>query len=402
MTIRRIPSDFVVEEVPTAGAQAAWRGGPAGRGHAVYRLSKTSLTTPEACAGLARALGRGGAASYAGLKDRHAQTTQYVSVEWERGEAPARAEGKGWSAELAGWSGEALTAEAIACNRFTIRVRGLTRPASDEMDARAAVLGEAGEDGRRLWVINYFGDQRFGSARAGRGFMARRLIEGDFEGALRLAIATPARKDAARVKQARRLIAERWGDWGGLLAELGKGAERRVVERLAAGGSLLEGFAALPHFDQVMAIESYQSYLWNATARRLAEEIAAESGGVVVRAEGDFGAMVFPSAASLGDRWRTLQVPMLAAGSELKGEWAGAARAALEEEGIRVEQLRVEGLRRPAFGEAWRPLAVAAERFELGGPEADEFGGAQRRARTARFELPRGAYATVVLRALGQ
>ena len=35
-------------------------------------------------------------------------------------------------------------------------------------------------------------------------------------------------------------------------------------------------------------------------------------------------------------------------------------------------------------------------------PEPDELGGGTRRKRTVEFELPRGAYATVVLRGLGQ
>jgi len=98
-----------------------------------------------------------------------------------------------------------------------------------------------------------------------------------------------------------------------------------------------------------------------------------------------------------------MEVPMLAAGMRLEGAWVESARAALADEGIGVEQLRIPGLRRPAFGEAWRPLVVAAGRFELGEAGRDELSvGGRRLARTVRFDLPRGAYATVVLRALGQ
>ncbi|MCC6676888.1 MAG: tRNA pseudouridine(13) synthase TruD [Phycisphaerales bacterium] len=405
MTIRRLPTDFRVDEVPVREVRAGWLSAPPGRGHVVYELTKTSLTTPDACAALAKTIGlRGGAADYAGLKDKHARTVQFVSLPWDgprmKGSPPAQAAGTGWSARLEGWSPQGITAEAIACNRFTICIRDLSPAASDEMDARAGLLAERDKDGWRLVIINYFGDQRFGSARAGRGFMARRLIEGDFEGALRLAIGTPARKDAPRVKRARKVIAEHWGRWAEALAVLEKGPERRVIEGLAAGGDYKDAFASLPYFEQVMAVESYQSRLWNGVARRLAARMA---GGDALRAEDVFGEMLFAPARTIGVEWRGLEVPLLASTSRLEGEWAGAAAEVLAEEGIGVEQLRIPGLRRPAFGEAMRPLVVRAEGFEMPGPEGDELcAGGRRLKRTARFELPRGAYATVVLRALGQ
>ena len=81
----------------------------------------------------------------------------------------------------------------------------------------------------------------------------------------------------------------------------------------------------------------------------------------------------------------------------------GAAGAALASEGIDLPQLRIPGLRRPFFGETPRPLLVRAERFDLTGATTDELTPSGKRLkRVASFELPRGAYATVVLRALGQ
>ena len=46
---------------------------------------------------------------------------------------------------------------------------------------------------------NYHDEQRFGSARLGKGFIARRLIEGDLNEALKLYMATPAANDVRRV-----------------------------------------------------------------------------------------------------------------------------------------------------------------------------------------------------------
>jgi tRNA(Glu) U13 pseudouridine synthase TruD len=68
-----------------------------------------------------------------------------------------------------------------------------------------------------------------------------------------------------------------------------------------------------------------------------------------------------------------------------------------------MENLVIPGLRRPFFGESERSLFVRAEGFEQDRPVPDTFDRTGKRfARTLRFSLPRGAYATVVLRALGQ
>jgi len=408
MTIRRQPEDFIVEErVSGAFAGALGEHGGPSAPHAVYTLTKSSLTTPEAAQQLARTLGaKPGGVSYAGLKDKHARTTQLVSVRAE-GPMPERAEGQGWSATRRGWCAEAITSSAIDGNRFEIVVRDLSGDSASEMDRRAAVLferaGGGAAGGAALLVTNYFGDQRFGSARHGEGFVARRLIEGDFEGALRLAIGTPARKDSGGKRAFTRACASMWGRWAEMLPELPRCPDRRAVERLAAGGGFRDAFAALPAFFQFMCIEAFQSHLWNATARALTTRIARDSGAEPLRTADDFGELVFAPGASVGAEWRELVVPLMAPKTVLADPWGEAARGALEAEGIGLKSLRIPGLRRPYFGEAPRTLFVRAERFEVSPTSPDDLNARKGRLkRTLMFDLARGAYATVVLRALGQ
>jgi tRNA pseudouridine13 synthase len=100
-----------------------------------------------------------------------------------------------------------------------------------------------------------------------------------------------------------------------------------------------------------------------------------------------------------------LDLPLLAPKTVLAEPWDGAAAAALQEEGITLEQLKIPGLRRPFFGEAPRRLFVTAGGFSLTPAEADPLSSTATRprlCRTASFELPKGCYATVLLRALGQ
>jgi tRNA pseudouridine13 synthase len=427
MTIRRLPSDFVVTERPSAAFMASLRAGRAGLAvHAVYELRKESLGTPEAVGLFGRALGIGGGRiDYAGLKDKHAHTTQLVSAERKTGEAPTEIAEERFAARLIGWSESPVQAECIEGNGFEIVVRDLSPAAAKEMDHRAKLLriDEAAQSPSRLLVVNYFGAQRFGSARHGAGFIAARLIRGDFEGALKLAIGTPARKDTGKMRSFTRACATHWGRWTPLLADLPRCPERRAIESLAAGGTFAKAFEALPHFTQQMSVEAYQSHLWNAIARRLAERITAEAeeraiasiatgpgaagpGRVkpptALRADDEFGTMLFPPTAAVDSDWRTTHMPVLGPTTTAHEPWAAAAASVLENEGIQQKDLRIPGLRRPFFGEADRALFAIADRFEMTLPERDELSGAKRVKRTVRFDLGRGSYATVVLRALGQ
>ncbi len=420
MTIRRQPSDFVVIERPLAAFMASLRPERAAPAtHAVYELTKESLGTPEAVQQFAKAVGaRGGKIDYAGLKDKHARTTQLVSADMERADPAKEVGGRGWSARLMGWAERGVTASEIEGNRFEIVVRDLSKQQSTEMGMRAGRLETDGG----LLVLNYFGAQRFGSARHGAGFIAPHLMRGDFEGALKLSIGTPARKDTGKTRQFSRLCATHWGEWKKLAAELPRCPERRAIETLAAGGGFDKAFEQLPNFTQQMSVEAYQSHLWNATARRLAEQIAAEfterwqrEGGeeaakktafrpvAPLRGDDEFGVMLFPTARMVDEQWRGVVMPVLGPKSELKEPWGPAAAAVLAEEGIKPEDLRIPGMRRPYFGEADRPLFVVAEGFELSEPKGDDMGSSGKKVmRKVRFSLGRGSYATVVLRALGQ
>src|SRR5207248_10899751 len=87
------------------------------------------------------------------------------------------------------------TSHSIRCNRFRLTLRDLSAEALER--ARPA-LDRIAADG----VPNYFDDQRFGSV-AGEGseFIARLLVRGRFEDALRLALTAPYEFDRADQKK---------------------------------------------------------------------------------------------------------------------------------------------------------------------------------------------------------
>lgn len=405
MKIKSRPEDFVVEEVlaPAAAKRIASARGAAAP-VVLYRLTKRDLGTVEALervsARLRVPLERIG---YAGLKDRHALTVQHVSVRFPRGGAPRVPEADGaagWSIERIGALDAPLSAGDISGNRFRVTLRGLTRAGCARMTDARRLLAIPGAGGRALRFVNYFGEQRFGSARHGRGFAARLLVDGDFEGALKLLVAAADRKDSRERKEVKRAIAASWGDWERLARALPPCPERTVVARLAeTGGDFRAGFGALPPFIRRISIEAYQSKLWNDVARRLVAETCAPP---LIGIPSRFGEPATPRAAAIPPGLAGTLIPLFSPETKLADPWRGAAEAALDAEGIALSALRVPGLRGLSFGEAGRPLFVDASDFALGPVETDDAGaGAGRFKRFVRFFLPRGSYGTVLLGALG-
>jgi tRNA pseudouridine13 synthase len=404
MTIRRIPEDFRVIEVLTPQAQARIGPRDALSAWAVYEVTKTSLTTPEAAQRVAKLVECAwGKIGWAGLKDKHGVTTQVMSVPMGgRAALPETLQAAGITGQLLGWSSEEPSSKWIARNQFQIVVRDLSRPAAQEMAARLNQL--TGAD-LSVWITNYFGEQRFSSARHGKGFAGACLIRGDFEGALRLMIGTPARKDSGKRHAFTRATAELWGRWSELLEVFPRCAERGAVEALAAGKGFIEAFAALPYLDQQMAVEAYQSHLWNRVAAMMTRDLADSIGAGVIAAPDAYGEIAFAMAPAMLQA-REWSVPLPAHDvdvNRLTVPVRAAMEAALVAEGVSMRDLHMKELRRPAFTTADRPLMCQVHQAELSPIEKDELtAGGKRCKRTLCCQLGPGSYATVVLRALGQ
>lgn len=135
---------FVVDEVPAYA--------PSGEGeHHFVQIRKAGLSTPEAVDRMARAAGCDRRAiGYAGRKDKHAITTQWLSLPCE----PVAPDDDRIALLAHARHERKLRLGHLAGNRFTLRLVGLHPDAA----ARLPALIEAIERG----VPNYYGPQRFG------------------------------------------------------------------------------------------------------------------------------------------------------------------------------------------------------------------------------------------------
>jgi tRNA pseudouridine13 synthase len=146
------PEDFVVDEVPLYAAS--------GQGdHWYVRLRKRGATTLELRDAVAQAAQvAAGDVGYAGMKDKHAVTTQWLSVPVLRSQPP-----EAWQLPEPFVLLEAtrhtnkLRLGHLDSNQFTIRLVALEPGLLDKLAPLAARLTSQG-------ITNYFGAQRFGRA----------------------------------------------------------------------------------------------------------------------------------------------------------------------------------------------------------------------------------------------
>ena len=166
--LRETAADFQVDEV--LGFE------PDGEGdHLLLWVRKTDANTDWVARRLAEVAGvRGADVGFAGLKDRHAVTTQWFSLPRPRQGAPdwAVLGAEGIEVLEVHAHRRKLRRGALAGNRFRIRVRRL-EVSAETLEARIIAIRARG-------VPNYFGEQRFG-----RGGANLARADALFRGAIR-------------------------------------------------------------------------------------------------------------------------------------------------------------------------------------------------------------------------
>lgn len=363
MKIKQRPEDFVVRELNRIRIEP----GP----FALYRLEKWDIGTIEAVRNVAQKwkIPRR-EISFGGLKDRHARTEQVVSI---RGGPERDYEGSSFRMKYLGRSREPVGRDSFDANAFTIVVRDLDGiPKIPET------------------VPNYFDDQRFGSLRGTDGeFIGRALVRGDVEKALKLAIASPAPEDRKKTRETKTAIRDLWGRWAELKDRLPQVPERSIVTYLVDHPTAFgRAFELLDPNLRILLVSAYQSYLWN---RTLAEHVRALPDTYEIPYAA--GTLVF--YRSLPDeRLFELEIPLLTPTSPV-GE---IERKILADEGIEQRHFRLKKLEKTFFGKGTRAAVVKPARLSTeAGP--DELNAGKKKL-TLSFELPKGSYATILLKAL--
>lgn len=385
LKLKSRPDDFQVEELTDFRCSD----GP----FAVYLLTKESLGTPEAITAIERRwnLSRR-AISYGGLKDKHAVTRQWVTI--HRG--PRRnLEQSHLSLIYQGQSPQPFGPQDIAANRFRIVLRNLP-------EAQAQKILSLKDSVARDGVPNYFDDQRFGSLGQSGEFLAAPWCRGDYERTLWLAIAEPNPHDRAEDRVEKETLRTKWGDWLACKAELPRSSRRSIVTFLCDHPTDFRRAVALLRQDlRSLYLAAFQSFLWNRiVAETLSDRVAPER-----RFEVALDIARLPFFRELSDDERSglhaLTLPLPSARLHFEPDDPREElynRVVRDAAGLELRELRVKYPRDTFFSKGDRAAVVVPQDCRMAAGPDDQNAG--RHAVTLEFILPRGSYATILVKRL--
>ena len=380
MHIKQKSEDFKVEEITSC------KPGKEGD-YALYRLEKSGWTTPDALAIIRRrwklqvrriAVG--------GLKDRHAETAQYLTI--YRG-PQRKLTHPNLQLTYLGQVADAYTSENIEANRFAITIRAMT-------DEQIGVALRALEEVLDVGVPNYYDDQRFGSVSQDGAFFAYQVLIGEHEAALHMALTAPYAFERAAQKKEKSVLRQHWGNWPYLQQQLPKDP---IIHYLAAHPDDFRGaLERLRPELRTLYLSAYQSHLWN---RMLAKWVRDNvDSGNLTPIKLRLGELPMPRhlPKAMLEPLRTLELPLHSARNHLDDvdPWKPYFDRILEEEEVTLEQFKLKGFRALFFSKGERAAWCFPQNLEARNAKDEEH--PSKKKLTLRFDLPRGCYATLVVK----
>jgi tRNA pseudouridine13 synthase len=254
LKIKVTPQDFIIEEAATLPLV---KKGP----FAVYQLSKENWNTVELLHELSRKSDLPyGAFAYGGRKDRHSQSVQYITIK-----SPRRLEikEKDHSLKFIGLMQRPMGPDLIEENRFKVTVRKLGPGDIKRCVSEIGVVNAIG-------FPNYFDDQRFGSFDSRQGFFAQKVLKEQFNGALKIYLTSINPKDSREEKERKGFFFEHWKDWAACLSWAKTIREREAFALLAnKPAGFIDVLKKISREELSSYYSSFQAYLWNEILRRI-------------------------------------------------------------------------------------------------------------------------------------
>ena len=263
--LRKSPEGFRVRELEAFSVEPV-NADPDAYPHLLVRVTLRNWETNEFADRLSNRLGISRErVNWAGTKDKHAVTTQLFSVDRvdpdDLPELP-RAE---W--ELVGRAGRPILFGDLAGNAFEVTVHDPDRPDSTaEITAQLRRFARAGAGA--VGVPNYFGQQRFGSRRPVTHEVGLAVVRGDWEAAVLTYVGNPSEREPERTRAARAFVDET-RDWQAALDRFPGHLryERAMLHRLVEGNDEPADFRAAlettPESLQRLFVNAAQSYAFN-------------------------------------------------------------------------------------------------------------------------------------------
>lgn len=394
--IRQIPEDFQVTEL------SSFQNDESGK-YLIVEVTKRGWDTYRLISELSNQLRISRKRiSCAGLKDKEAITTQKMSIYGVSEDDIGKIRLKDVELKVLGRSRTPLVLGSLMMNEFRIVIRDIDHPKSEAEEIVQEITSEIKELGG---VANFFGLQRFGSRRPVTHLVGRKILDGDFEGAVMTYLCRTFDGEDERAREARDYVARTRNFREGLrIFPRHLRYEKAMMNYLVQKEDWIGCLSVLPRNLTKLFVHAYQSYLFNRIlSRRIIEGLPinlAVVGDWVLFRNGrmqkvsEHNLDLVNRAISEGKAWVT--APLVGYETELAGGVQGEIEGkVLDEEKISPEDFRVDQAPHLSSKGSRRKILLQVSPSSTVGD--DELNPGRRKC-TLHFSLERGGYATVVVR----
>ncbi|MEK7448352.1 MAG: tRNA pseudouridine(13) synthase TruD, partial [Planctomycetota bacterium] len=264
------------------------------------------------------------------------------------------------------------------------------------------------KDVEKYGLLNYFDEQRFGSVRGGHEFIAKQLIRRDFEGALKNALTATSKEDRRAVKEIRMIIRQHWGDWLKCMQLLPRSSERSIINYLKDHPTAFSrAFELLNQNLVLLYLHAYQSYLWNKAlgsfmCKQESSYFNETTHNQIIKIPYLLGEFIFYHTLSQEElsRLKKLSIPFITHKTIFsEKETEDIYNRLLQEEGIALTDFRIRGMKKTYFRKGERAVVIFPENLLIKNIGPDDLNRGKLKL-TMEFALPRGSYATILIKRL--
>jgi len=317
-----------------------------------------------------------------GIKDAKAVTMQYAGMERVMRNPPAELKSRHTRLTLKGFTKHPLQKKFLAGNKFEIRIYNVR---SSDLSGFVPHIGKVG---------NFYGLQRFGSERLVTHLIGREIVKRNFIQAVELLLCHTTEFDTQMSREIRNKCVDP-SNYRQVLKMLPRGMdiERQVLSALVAGRDTIAALRAVPITIRRLFVQAYQAYIFNRCLSRAVMEgedlLQPQTEDLCFEMEGPatFGRIIKYNPSS-----KTKLVPAIRmAGYTFqpgKGRFENITRAIMqEEEEVSAKDFYIKEMQELSHQGGFRqaPLWCTDFRYE-------------RDPLTVSFKLPKGSYATTLLR----
>jgi tRNA pseudouridine13 synthase len=316
-----------------------------------------------------------------GIKDAKAVTTQCAGMERVMRNPPSELKSRHTRLTLKGFTRHPLQRRFLAGNNFEITIYNAS---SSDLSSFVPQVGMVG---------NFYGLQRFGSERLVTHLVGKEIVKRNFMRALELLLCYTTEFDTEMSREIRIRCADP-SNYRQILKILpiGMDIERQVLSALVAGKDTIAALRAVPITIRRLFVQAYQAYIFNRCLSRAiigGEDLQQpRAGDLCFEMEGQatFGRIIKYNPNSTSKSVPAIRM----AGYTFqpgKGRFENITRDILHEEEVAAKDFYIKEIQELSQQGGFRQAPLWCMDFSY-----------KRDPLTVSFRLPKGSYATTLLR----